>query len=114
MTPIFRIGSDSARRLACLQLQVHRKQHDARRRIRSELNLDCGREWFTLLRDGFEGDGARGIGMTDQDWFGRLRAGVIETDEANREQQNRQQYDAKPHGAQFTTKPSTDYADFCL
>jgi hypothetical protein len=49
--------------------------------------------------------------MADQDWFGRLRPGAIEIDKANREQQNRQQYDAKPHGAQFTTKPPTDYAE---
>jgi len=50
--------------------------------------------------------------MTDQNWFGRLRSRAIKVDKANREQQNRQQYDAKPHGAQFTTKLSTDCADF--
>ena len=52
--------------------------------------------------------------MTDKDWSRRLRAGVVELDDAGHDEQNRQQEDDNAHERQCTTSESTDYAEiFC-
>src|ERR1043165_7381176 len=89
MTRIFCVRGYSARRLARLQLQIHRKQHDARDRLRTELILDRGVDWLAMPFDGCEGDGARGIGVTDQNWFGRLRTGMRKANETDNKHQSR-------------------------
>src|SRR6185369_6774294 len=114
MTRILRVGSNCAGCFAGLQLEIHRKQHDAGRRIRTEFDLDRGVEWFTLFRDGVESDGARGVGMADQGWSRSLRPGIVELDDADKNEQERQQESDIAHGAQCTTKPSADYADLSV
>ena len=41
--------------------------------------------------------------MTDESWPRRLRAGITEVDEADRDEQKRQEGDDNAHGAQCTT-----------
>jgi hypothetical protein len=49
--------------------------------------------------------------MTDEGWSRRLRARVVEVDEADGNEQKRQQGDDNAHAPQCTTNQSTDYAD---
>ena len=50
--------------------------------------------------------------MTDEDRSCRLRAGVVERDDAHSDEQGRQQEDDDAHAPQCTTSESTDYAEF--
>src|SRR5215208_4364303 len=52
--------------------------------------------------------------MTDEGWSRRLRAGVVEFDEADRDEQKRQEGDDSAHARQCTTNQSGAFVEFIV